>query len=136
METIKTRCDATVQALSQLKKSLDTIQKNKYPEIYEQLRDSLIQRFEFSFDSLWKYLKEYLRDDRKVELDYPSPNKTFKTCYDQKVITKEELEVLLDSTRDRNLTSHTYSEKLAEKISKRVISSYYETMKTIVDRLK
>jgi len=135
METLETRYSATSKALEQLKKSLDTIKEDKYPDLYEQLRDSLIQRFEFSFDTLWKYLKEYLKEIRKVELEYPSPNKTFRKCYEQKLISKEELNSLTDSTADRNLTSHTYNEKLAEQISKR-ISEYYETMNSIVSKLK
>ena len=88
METLETRCLAVSKALVQLKKSLDTINQNKYPDLYEQLRDSLIQRFEFTFDAFWKYLKEYLREIRKVELEYSAPNRAFRVCYEQELISK------------------------------------------------
>ena len=135
METLETRYTSTSKALEQLKKSLDTIQENKYPELYEQLRDSLIKRFEFSFDTMWKYLKEYLKEIRKTEVQYPSPNRVFRKSYEQKLISEQKLNILLDATTDRNLTSHTYNEKLAEQISKR-ISEYYDTMKSIIDKLE
>ena len=134
MEILEFRYKAISQALGQLEKSLSIFKENKYPDMYETARDSLIQRFEFSFDAFWKYLKEYLRDNRKVQVDFPSPNKTFRTCYEQKVIFDDEYKILIDSTRDRNLSSHTYNEKLAEQISERIMS-YYETMQVVVDRL-
>jgi len=134
MEILELRGETVSQALGQLKEAFDILEKNKHSYMYKTARDSLIQRFEFSFDAFWKYLKEYLRDDRKIEVEFASPNKTFRTCYEQKVITNEERKILIDSTRDRNLTSHTYNEKLAEQISKRIVE-YYEVMRTIIDRL-
>jgi len=134
MEILELRGEAVSQALDQLKEAFDILEKNKRSYMYKTARDSLIQRFEFSFDAFWKYLKEYLSDHRKVQVEFPSPNKTFRTCFEQKVITDDERKILIDSTRDRNLTSHTYNEILAEQVSERVVE-YYKAMHAIVDRL-
>jgi len=134
MEVLEVRHKAVSEALEQLEKALGIFEENKYPDMYDIVRDSSIQRFEFSFDAFWKYLKEYLSDHRKVQVEFPSPNKTFRTCYEQKLITNDERKILIDSTKDRNLTSHTYNEILAEQVSERIVE-YYEVMRAVVDRL-
>jgi len=134
MEVLEVRHKAVSEALEQLEKALGIFEENKYPDMYDIVRDSSIQRFEFSFDAFWKYLKEYLSDHRKVQVEFPSPNKTFRTCYEQKLITNDERKILIDSTKDRNLTSHTYNEILAEQVSERIVE-YYKVMRAVVDRL-
>ncbi|KKP27062.1 MAG: Nucleotidyltransferase substrate binding protein, HI0074 family [candidate division TM6 bacterium GW2011_GWF2_30_66] len=134
MEILESKKSSTKKALCKLKKMLSLLLKQKDPEIYEGLRDGLIQRFEFSFDSFWKYLKQYLKEKNKIEIEIPNPNKTFRTSYEQKLITKEELDTLTNSTDDRNSSSHTYNEELAIEISDR-IEHYYEVMQNIIDRL-
>jgi len=134
MEILELKIKAVSQALGKLKEVLDMFKENKYSDMYKVTRDFLIQRFEFGFDTFWRHFKEYLRDNRKVVVEFLSHNKTFRTCFEQKVITDNERNILTDSTRDRNLTSHTYNEKLAEQISKRIVE-YYQVMRVVVDRL-
>jgi nucleotidyltransferase substrate binding protein (TIGR01987 family) len=134
MEILEIKKTAAKKSLAQLKRIIIKLQLKINTEDYEDLRNSLIHTFEFTFDTFWKYLKEYLREKSKIELAAPTPNRAFRTCYEQKLITEEEFDVLANATSDRNATFHTYEEDIAIKISERV-KKYYEVMQKIVDRL-
>ena len=93
------------EALSRLKEAL--AQKPN-----EFIRDSAIQRFEFTFDLAWKTLKIYLEEVHGVLC--ASPKSCFREAYAQKIISYDEY--WIDLTEIRNRTSHTYSKPLAEVI--------------------
>ena len=79
------------------------------------VRDACIQRFEFSFELGWKAIKENLKQQG---LECQSPKSCLREAFRQGWIDDENAGiVLLD---DRNLTSHTYDEELAEVIYKRL----------------
>ena len=79
------------------------------------VRDACIQRFEFSFELCWKAIKENLKQQG---LECQSPKSCLREAFRQGWIDDENAGiVLLD---DRNLTSHTYDEELAEVIYKRL----------------
>ncbi len=84
----------------------------------EKTRDAAIQRFEFTSEICWKTLQEVLKRNYEQEIRYP------KGCYEtafQVALINEELCLSLNRTvKDRNLTSHTYHEELAEDIFKRL----------------
>ena len=75
------------------------------------VRDAVIQRFEFSFELVWKALKLYL-EHQGHECGGPRP--TLKKAFaDGLIATPEEADVWLQMLEDRNLTSHAYDETLA-----------------------
>lgn len=77
----------------------------------EFVRDSAIQRFEFTFELFWKVLKESaLREG----LDPRSPRASISTALELGVIQDEML--FLKMLESRNLASHTYLEENAEDI--------------------
>jgi len=77
----------------------------------EFVRDSAIQRFEFTFELFWKVLKEFaLREG----LDPRSPRSSIGTAFELGVIHDETL--FLQMLESRNLASHTYLEETAEDI--------------------
>src|SRR3989338_1884660 len=84
--------------------------------------DATIQRFEFSFELLWKTLKFFL-SDRGIEVN--SPRACLEEAYSQKWINDEQL--WLRMMKSRNLTSHTYNEDTANEIYAD-IHLYYEPM--------
>lgn len=77
--------------------------------------DATIQRFEFTFELFWKLLKEIL-NKQGLEVQYPKD--TIKAAFSSKIIDDEEawMQMLLD----RNITSHTYDEVLADIIFARI----------------
>jgi nucleotidyltransferase substrate binding protein (TIGR01987 family) len=98
------------------------------------LRDAVIQRFEFSFELVWKTLKLYL-ERQGHECGGPRP--TLKKAFAEGlIITPEEADVWLQMLEDRNLTSHAYEEELAIRIYQHIAGSYSELLGKMADRIQ
>ncbi len=89
------------------------------------VRDASIQRFEYSFESLWKLLRAYL--DQHEGIVCHSPKRCFREALTAGLLSVKEAETCLIMTDDRNLTSHTYIEAIAEAIYRK-LPSYQEVM--------
>lgn len=89
------------------------------------VRDGAIQRFEYSFESLWKLLKVYLEQSEGILCN--SPKGCFREALKVNLLSVPEVETCLAMTDDRNLTSHTYIEAVAEAIYSR-LPSYLAVM--------
>ena len=101
--------------------------------MYKSLRDSLIQRFEYTFDLTWKYLLEHLKEaGMKIFNKYPKI--VFREALKGGTLSADETRVALDMVDDRNLTTHGSDEELIEKISAE-IPKYYKLMNDILQRL-
>ncbi len=86
------------------------------------VRDAVIQRFEFTFELVWKSLKLYL--DRQG-LDCGGPRSTLKKAFTEGLIASaDEADVWLRLLEDRNLTSHAYDEALATRIYRHIVKDY------------
>jgi nucleotidyltransferase substrate binding protein (TIGR01987 family) len=86
------------------------------------VRDAVIQRFEFSFELVWKALKLYL-ERQGHECGGPRP--TLKKAFAEGLVaTPEEADRWLQMLEDRNLTSHAYDESLATRIYQHVVRDY------------
>jgi len=116
----------TVKALSTLKDIL----KEPYSVI---VRDATIQRFEYTFESLWKYLKTFLKESEGVIAN--SPKAVFKECFNALLFDEELTTTCLEMTDMRNETAHTYQEFVSEKIFKK-IPDYVIVMDKILNTLK
>ena len=98
------------------------------------LRDAVIQRFEFSFELVWKGLKLYL-ERQGHECGGPRP--TLKKAFAEGLIaTPEEADVWLQMLDDRNLTSQAYDEALATRIYQRVVRDYSRLLGAMADRIQ
>jgi nucleotidyltransferase substrate binding protein (TIGR01987 family) len=102
-------------------------------DLFESLRESVIQRFEYCTDLLWKYLKKYLEAVIKApEVNGPKP--VLKAACQAKLISEADTEILLRALDSRNLTSHLYKEEVANRISTE-IPAYYKIMQKYVEKL-
>lgn len=144
MDKLKQKHQQILQAISSLKKSVDSIDffkksgQSYYPNLdfdeeYRMHRDSLIQRFEYTEDLFWKYLKKYLEDVFKL-LAPSGPSPVIRESYSAGIIDEQEAKKCLEMIKDRNITSHIYVEEIAEQLSIN-IPGYYQLMHTIIDRL-
>ncbi|RMD67247.1 DUF86 domain-containing protein [Candidatus Parcubacteria bacterium] len=78
------------------------------------IRDAAIQRFAYSYEAVWKAAQHYLR---VIEgLEEGSPKAVIRACVRTGILRVDDGRVALAMVDDRNLTSHTYNEKLAAKI--------------------
>jgi len=139
MENLKIRYESLLQALVSLQDSLDLLQNFSNVtniRLHAAFRDSCIQRFEYSFDAFWKFIKLYLEECENVNLESNSPRYILKVAGSIAMLLKDEnLIILFQALADRNLTSHSYNVETAEKI---VCNTplYYKTMFLIVMQLK
>lgn len=92
--------------------------------------DASIQRFEFTIELFWKLLKRLI-ENLGGEVSFPK--EVLKEAYRAKMISDEQIWLLM--LEDRNQTSHTYDEELADKIYKN-LHAYYPIMQQTYDRLK
>lgn len=134
MEIIEKKYISLKKALETLRKSLVIIKDPKNQDLFDSLRDSTIQRFEYSIDSFWKFLKFYIQEKENVDLETSSPRIILRRAEEIGIINKELHKILIDCLADRNQTSHIYNEDIAESILKN-IPHYYETMKSIIETI-
>lgn len=79
-------------------------------------RAGIIQLFEIAFELSWKLMKDYLED---IGYSMKSPRETIKQAYQTGLI--DEGHIWIDALTDRNLTVHTYDEKLAKKMTEDIV---------------
>jgi len=106
--------------LTPLKKALGSllfaIERTEREQSDDMLRDSVIQRFEYTYELCWKMLK------RRLEMDVPSPE--FIDTMSFREMIREGAErgmiddplVWFDYRQKRNLTAHTYDEAVARDV--------------------
>ena len=99
-------------AFGRLKESYELAQSNE--EFYTFFRDSTVQRFEFTVEILWETIKTYLKQMEGI--DCKSPKGCIKDFFSVGYLNENEVKIFLEMIDDRNMTSHTYHEEVAEKI--------------------
>ena len=100
----------------------------------ELIRDATIQRFEFTFEVVWKTLKLYL-ERQGHECGGPRP--TLKKAFAENLIpTPEEADLWLQMLEDRNLTSHAYDQALATRIHRHIIRDYAPLLHSMAHRMQ
>lgn len=125
MERLKERFDDARKAL----KAFEAIFKEPYSMI---VRDAAIQRFEFTFEAVWKFCKEYLKV--REGLIAASPKTVFRELGVLGKLNEEEVVQCLEMTDHRNDTSHTYKEEVA-KIIFDSLPKYQKLMAKIINDL-
>ena len=83
------------------------------------VRDASIQRFEYTFEAVWKFSKEYLKEKEGV-VAAATPKAVFRGLFSAGILSEEETEAFLVMTDKRNETSHTYKEEVAQNIYARL----------------
>jgi len=120
-----------------LEKSLINLRKatDRFAEALQEpessiVMDATIQRFEFTYELMWKTLKIFLEDIHGIRAI--SPRLVFKEAYALSIIEQED--ILLEMIQSRNLLSHTYNEEQAEQIYKKS-PLYLSAIKELYQRI-
>ena len=100
------------------------------------IRDSVIQRFEFTYSIALKTLKKYFIERAFVvdDIEHMSFNDMIRTA-NQLDLLKSDLETWSNYRNMLNLTSHTYDEEVALKVVS-IIPAFYEEVLYLLDKLK
>ncbi|EGR0487722.1 nucleotidyltransferase substrate binding protein [Vibrio cholerae] len=94
------------QRLQNLSKAQSRLKKACEQESYNDLElAGLVQTFEFSFELMWKTLKDLLEFEG---FDAASPRSVLRTALEAQHISSLQCEVLLEALMKRNLLAHTY----------------------------
>ncbi len=125
MERLNLKYSDTIRAIKTLKEVLN----EPFSVI---VRDATIQRFEYTFEALWKFLKEYLKEREGIISN--SPKSCFREFFKLDIITEEETVKFLEMTDDRNMTSHTYNEDVS-KILYEKMSDHYISMESLMEKV-
>jgi len=89
-------------------------------------RAGLIQFFEMAFELAWKVLKDYLEEEG---FTVQSPRDTIKQAFQAGLL--ENGHIWLEALKDRNLTVHTYEEKIAVAVEQKIREAYFPALLTL-----
>lgn len=117
--------------LKDAQNALNTLQEILKEQFSVIVRDATIQRFEYTFEAFWKFIKEYLREREGIIIN--SPKAAFREIFSLGFCSEEETVKLQEMTDKRNDTSHTYKEQVAQSIYS-AIEGYCFLMKAILDK--
>ena len=109
------------RALLRLSAAVELSRQRALTELEEQ---GLIQAFEFTHELAWNVLKDYLEAQGFVEL-IGSRNAT-RQAFKNGLL--EDGEAWMDMIKARNLTSHTYQDKIAEDIAKDILGRFHSAL--------
>jgi nucleotidyltransferase substrate binding protein (TIGR01987 family) len=118
--------------LNELKKALNRLKEALAAPKSDIVRDSVIQRFEFTVELSWKVLQRYLKSSGVGEL--LTPKNVFREAAKLGIVKDPEAWIkFIDA---RNLSSHTYNESLAEEVysSALLLPPYAEELVQIIEQ--
>ena len=133
MDRLEKQLEDFKKAVSRLEEAINIATDNRGSKLYPFLRDSAIQRFEFTFEIFWKLVKTALRRLEGVECN--SPKSCMRELFRNKYVEEPELEKLLEMVDDRNLTVHTYHEEIAEELFRK-LEGYATLMRSVVEGIE
>lgn len=124
---------------NELKKAYEKLEevvksKDKYDNNLEQiLIDSTIQRYEFTFELMWKVIKDYIENEG-FDDNLASPKTTLKIAFKNGIINEEK--IFSNMLEDRNITTHLYDQKSSKEIYNRICNIYSNKIKHILNFLE
>lgn len=93
-------------------------------------KDGVIQRFEFTFELLWKTLRLFLADQGIIT---NSPKEALKAAFRFGLFTDQD--TFLKMLEDRNISSHNYNQEKSEQIFERIKKIYLQSILNILNQL-
>lgn len=121
---LRERIGDYLKALTQLEKVV-ALPKNDI------VRDSVIQRFEFTHELSWKMMKLKLEAEG---LPVRTPRETVQEALQAGLI--EDGNLWTDMQKKRNLTSHTYHEKLADDVYEFVVGPGIDLFRRLAEKCR
>ncbi|MFH0898775.1 MAG: nucleotidyltransferase substrate binding protein [bacterium] len=148
MDKVKSKYDKLVQAVKTLEQAIEDL--NNIDKIIDRsierdseaflnvvgiYRDSIVKRFEYCVDLLWKYVRLYLENVKQLSIETNTPKDSFRHAFQARILTKEETELALEMVQSRNQTSHIYKEEIADFVAKRA-PKYYGLMLVFLSKTR
>ena len=122
--------DVLEYSLNKLKNANQKLKEGIVQAKDELDKDGVIQRFEFTFELLWKALKIYLEYQGIL---VKTPRDSFVEAFRIDLISDEK--IFLDMLEDRNNTTHIYDKETSEKIFNRIKKNYQTEIAKVIELL-
>jgi len=98
------------------------------------VRDAVIQRFEFTFETVWRALKIFLEHQGH---ECPGSRTVIRKAFAEGLIeSPNRADAWFQMLEDRNLTTHAYDEELADKIYDHIVNGHAELLGGMAARLQ
>lgn len=116
------------KALRQLESAVELSKVRELSNLEEQ---GLIQAFEFTHELSWNVLKDYFSNQGNPEIT--GSRDAFREAFRQGILVDGEN--WMEMIKSRNQSSHTYNEKIADDLSKKINETYYQLFKEFEARM-
>ncbi len=117
--------------ISQLQNALGRLKEALSAEPTQLNKDATIQRFEFTFELVWKTLKTYIEESGRDAMP-ASPKDVFRVAADLQIISDPA--PYFEYLKKRNLSTHTYSEAQADEVYQ-AIKDFPQAVETILKKI-
>jgi nucleotidyltransferase substrate binding protein (TIGR01987 family) len=88
--------------------------------MYQLLLLSVVQNFELTYETCWKFLRHYIFEKEGLELN--SPKAVFRTCGERGLLPADLAAELIMLVDVRNETIHVYDREIAENVVADVVT--------------
>jgi len=105
----------------------------KNPAANDLFISGVIQHFEITYETAWKFLKQYLMEVHNA--DIPSPKQIFRACETYRVFPENIVSELIILSDARNTTTHIYDQVLAQEVCNAIVT-HYHTFGEILKHIK
>ncbi len=95
-------------SIIEFKKALDRLEEVMALEASDIIKDSAIQRFEFTVELAWKVSKKFMA------LSITAPKQVIREMASNGLVS--DINIWFDAINYRNLASHTYNQSLADEV--------------------
>jgi nucleotidyltransferase substrate binding protein (TIGR01987 family) len=116
--------------IDSLNESIRLVWINKDFQFDKGLKDSVIQRFEYTIEWIWKFLKYYLLEE--FWKDEAFAQSVLKAAYKVKLI--DDLEIFISMVKTRNRLSYDYHEEFSEISFDIILNDYIWPINNILDK--
>ncbi|MEI6749376.1 MAG: nucleotidyltransferase substrate binding protein [Bacteroidota bacterium] len=122
----KQRFQNFLKAFTLMKEAIDA-----FDTLSDLEKEGLVLRFEYTFELAWKTLKDFL-EAKGVELSFPRD--VIKEGFSTQIIANGE--VWIEMLDNRNLTAHTYEEKIFKEVLQNIRTKYYSAIAELITYLE
>ena len=109
----------------------EVIELSKQRTLNQFERDSLIKRFEFTYEMAWKLMMSFEKENGVTEL--LGSKDVVRMAFGMSLIDNGE--AWLEMIDDRNKTSHLYDEEMAADVMDEIINTYYPLFVELQDKM-
>jgi len=120
--------------LANFQKTLQQLKKfTQMPIQNDRDKAGVIQAFEFTFEQCWKAIQKKAGHEG---VEIASPKKAFTFAFQNSWIEKSKENLWLEMLEDRNMTSHTYKEDVANEVLERIVKNYLPAFQSLLEKMQ